>query len=142
MATTHEDMPEGYVYEKSSSAFPEHVGRSYHKWVERPDGDREYRMAIRIEPHHVNTWGFAHGGFMAAVSEMMSSGPAYVVGGPPVVAIEMSMQFVRAPKVGDLIETRGNATRRTRSLVFTRAEAFVGNDLIFSATAVHKVVNA
>jgi uncharacterized protein (TIGR00369 family) len=136
------NIPDGYSFEPSTSAFPNHVGTVFQKQVKAADGTDEYWIALRVEQHHVNTWQLAHGGLMAVLAEMVSSAPGYVAGGPPVVVIDMSIQFMKAPKLGELIEARGIATRRTRSLVFTRAEAMVGGDLVFTATAVHKIVGA
>lgn len=141
MSDDTNDIPEGYTYEPSTSRFVNEVGRNYHKTIVNEDGSKVHCTAIRVEERHVNTWGLAHGGFMAAVSEFMSAG-AYEPGGPPVVAMEMSMQFIRAPKLGDLIETRSHVKRRTRSVVFIYAEAFVGDDIVFSASSLHKVVGA
>jgi acyl-coenzyme A thioesterase PaaI-like protein len=135
-------IPEGYTYEPSTSAFINHVGKVYHKKTTAADGTQEYWVAMRIEEHHVNTWGLGHGGMMATFAEIMTSGPGYEVGGPPVVAVEMSMQFIRAPKLGELLEGRGVAVRRTRSLVFTRADAMVDGVVVFTATSVQKVVGA
>ena len=141
MTEQNNDIPAGYSYEPSTSPFVNDVGRGYHKTETAADGSKVFCMAIRVEDRHVNTWGLAHGGFMAAVSEFMSGG-AYEPGGPPVIAMEMSMQFIRAPKLGDLIECRSYVKRRTRSVVFIYAEAFVGDDIVFSASSLHKVIGA
>jgi len=59
-----------------------------------------------------------------------------------VVGIEMSMQFIAAPKLGELLEVHGWATKRTRSLVFTQCRAESNGKLVFTATSVLKVVGA
>jgi len=82
-------VPEGYSYAPSPSAFPNHVGRIFHKTVELPGGEAE-------------KWS--------------------------------------APKLGQLLEMRSQATRRTRSLVFVDAQAFADGELQFTATAVNKVI--
>ncbi len=141
MSDTGTGMPEGYVYSKSTSPFVNEMGASWHKTIDNPDGTKTYCMAVKVMANHVNTWGLAHGGFMAAISEFMSVG-GYEPGGPPVVIMEMSMQFIRAPKEGDIIEARATIKRRTRSVVFSYAEAFVGDDLMFSASSIHKIVGS
>ena len=73
-------VPAGYTHEPSTSAFVNHVGKVYNKVVTREDGTKETWAAILIEPHHVNTWGFAHGGFMAACAEI-GTGGGYEAGG-------------------------------------------------------------
>jgi uncharacterized protein (TIGR00369 family) len=137
-----DDIPEGYTYAQSSSAFINHVGRVFHKVVEKPGGETEYWRALRVEPHQVNTWNFAHGGLMAALAEMVSGAPAYIPGGQPAIVVDMSIQFMKAPKLGDLLEARGTAVRRTKSMVFTYAQAFVGKDIMFTVSAVHKIIGS
>jgi acyl-coenzyme A thioesterase PaaI-like protein len=137
--TDRPDIPEGYSYEPSVSAFINHIGHVYSRRTAGPNGD-EVWAALRIEPHHVNAWNLCHGAVMASMAEIGTAGPGWDPEGPPVVAIEMSMQFIGAPKLGDLLEVRGILVKRTRSLVFTRAEAEVDGKPIFTATSVQKVI--
>jgi len=135
------EIPEGYIYEPSTSAFINHVGKVFRKTVTEDDSEDQSWIAIRVEPHHVNTWGFAHGSFLAALAEIGTSG-GYDPDGPPVVTIDLQTHFIKAPKVGELIEICGLITRRTRSLVFASSRATVDGDVVFSSTAIHKVVGA
>ncbi|ODP38442.1 PaaI family thioesterase [Sphingomonas turrisvirgatae] len=137
--TDQPDIPEGYGYEPSVSAFINHIGHVYSRRASGPNGD-EVWAALRIEAHHVNAWNLCHGAVMASMAEIGTAGPGWDPEGPPVVAIEMSMQFIGAPKLGELLEVRGILVKRTRSLVFTRAEAEVGGKPIFIATSVQKVI--
>lgn len=134
------DVPEGYEYVPSPSAFPNHVGRIFQKKVPTDDGDFEMWTAIRIEEHHVNSWSFAHGGFIAFLAEVGTASAAWDPEGPPVVTVSLTTQFIRAPKKGQLLEIRAHATRRTRSMVFVDAAAYADGDLQFTATAVNKVI--
>src|ERR1700761_8488086 len=113
------DIPEGYSYTPSASSFINHVGRVYQRrWID--DQDREIvSSAMRIEDQHVNSWGFAHAGVMATMADVGTAGPAYEENGPPVVVIELSTQFIAAPKLGDLLEVHGWAVKKTRSMAFT-----------------------
>jgi uncharacterized protein (TIGR00369 family) len=136
------DVPEGYRYAPSPSAFPNHVGRIFHKTVEVPGGEPEKWVALYVEDHHVNSWGMAHGGLIAFAAEVATASAAWDPAGPPVVTISLTTQFLRAPKLGQLLEVRAQASRRTRSLVFVDAQAFAGGELQFTATAVNKVIGA
>ena len=135
-----DEIPAGYEPPIATSPFPDYVGTIYRKEVTNAQGEKEVWSAFRIKEHHVNAWSFAHGGLMAHLSECANASVGYEVGGPPVVAIELSTYFVRAPKLGSLLEIRAKALRRTKSLVFTEAHAFVGDELQFSSTSVQKVV--
>ncbi len=134
------EIPEGYTYDPPESAFPAHVGRFFFKTVPLEDGDFEAWTAIWVEPHHVNKWGLAHGGLIAMLGEVSTASVSYTPGGPPVVAIELNTHFVRAPKLGQLIEVRARATRRTKSLVFAEAHAYADGELMFTATGINKIL--
>ena len=136
------NIPEGYIYEPSPSAFPNHIGKLFQKPRTVIDGIETAWVAMHVEEHHVNAWGLAHGALMASLAEMGTASAAWDPEGPPVVAIEMSMQYIKAPKLGQLIEVCGTCTRRTRSIVFSEAKAYVEGELVFSATSVQKIINA
>lgn len=136
-----DDIPEGYTYEPAPSPFVNYVGKAFRKVVMRADGTVETWYAMRVEQHHVNTWGLAHGGFMAFLAEM-GTGGGYDPDGPPIVVIDLQTHFMKAPKLGQLVEVCGVVIRRTRSLVFAASRATADGDLLFSSTAIHKVVGA
>ena len=135
------DIPEGYIYEKSPSEFFNHIGRVFTKTVKAPDGDEEKWAAIRIEPYHANSWGFAHGALIASMAEAGTATAGYDPSAPPCVAIDLSIQFIGAPKLGDFLEVRGFLTKRTRTLVFSRCEGSVNGKPMFTATSVQKVID-
>lgn len=134
-------IPEGYDYHPSSSAFINHIGKVYQRRTQGPDGEIA-SSAIRVEDHHVNTWGLAHGSLMAGMAEIGCAGTAYEPDGPPVVAVEISMQFIAAPRLGELLEVHGWTTKRTRTLVFTQCRAESNGKLVFTATSIQKIVGA
>lgn len=141
-------MPEGYSYEPSPSAFIDHIGKVYRRVGgmgasgQDAGGPEIVSSAIRVEQHHVNSWGFGHGSFMAGMAEIGCAAGSYDPNGPPVVAIEMSMQFIGAPKLGELLEVHGWITQRTRTLVFTQCRAESDGKLVFTATSVQKIIKA
>jgi acyl-coenzyme A thioesterase PaaI-like protein len=137
-----DNMPEGYTHEPSTSAFINHIGRIYNKRWTDETGRAMSSVAIRIQEHHVNTWGLAHGSFMAAMAEIGGGGGAYEAGGPAIVAVQNSLQFIAAPKLGELFEVHGWINKRTRSMVFTEARGEADGKLVFMASALHKIVGA
>jgi uncharacterized protein (TIGR00369 family) len=134
------DIPEGYSYEPTSSAFVNHVGRLFMKSETLADGTIQTVSAMRVEPHHVNVWGLAHGGLIAFLAECVTSGASYEPEGKPVVAVQCNVQLIRAPKLGELIEMRGSVVRRARTLVFTEGRGEVDGKIVFTANGVHAVV--
>jgi len=135
-------VPEGYTYEPSPSAYVNHMGKIYLRRSTDPGGQDIVSAALRIEPHHVNAWGLAHGSLIAGMAEVGCAGTAYVADGPPVVAVEISTQFIGAPKLGELLEVHGWTTRRTRTLVFTQCRGESDGKLVFTATSVQKIIGA
>jgi acyl-coenzyme A thioesterase PaaI-like protein len=133
-------MPPGYAYQPTPSAFVEHVGKVFTKKVTRGDGTVEAWAALRIEPHHVNAWNFAHGGVLATMAEIGTAQPSWDAEGPPCVAIDLATQFIGAPRLGDILEVCGTITKRTRSLVFTSARGEVAGEPVFLATSIQKIV--
>ncbi len=135
-----DDIPEGYSYELTSSAFVNHIGRLFTRDAVAADGTVEKWVAMRIEPHQVNTWNFAHGSLITAMAEIATARVGYEEGGPPCVAIDLTVQFIGAPKLGELLEAYGTITKRSRSLVFTQAQGMVAGKPMFMATSIQKVI--
>jgi len=118
-----------------------HFGRVFHKHVTPKDGGAvQSWMAARVEPHLTNTWNFCHGGALLTMAEAGVALPAWDPAGPPLVAVDMTMQFIAAPKLGDLVEVCGTISKRTRTLCFTRAEGYVNGEIVFIATSIQKTI--
>jgi acyl-coenzyme A thioesterase PaaI-like protein len=136
------DIPPGYVFDQTPSKYIDHMGRLFTKKVTRADGVVEAWAAMRVEPYHVNAWNFAHGSFIAGMAEIGTAQASWDKDGPPCIAIDLTIQFIGAPKLGDLLEVCGTLTKRTRTLAFTSARGEVGGVPMFTATSIQKVVNA
>jgi acyl-coenzyme A thioesterase PaaI-like protein len=133
-------MPKGYVYEPTPAPFIEHVGKIYMKETTRPDGVVEKWSAVRIEPHQVNAWNFAHGGLLSTMAEVGTATACWDPDGPPCVAVDLSIQFIGAPKLGEILEVCGTVTKRTRSLIFSAARGEVDGNPVLFATSIQKIV--
>jgi acyl-coenzyme A thioesterase PaaI-like protein len=133
-------IPEGYEEPSWDSAFVAHIGRFFTKSAAPPDGSDQNWVAVRIDARHVNIWDYCHGAALAGFAEVATSASAYIPDGAPVVIVDLSMQFISAPKRDDLLEICSWTTRRTRSLIFAQARAEVGGKTIFTASAIHKVI--
>ncbi len=130
---------DGWTYEEPTSPAVKHLGKIWTKQIVLDDGVTEYHGAILVEPHHCNTWDMTHGSFIGALGEIAAPG-GYVAGGPPVVIIDLNMQFIGTAKAGQWIEMVGTINRKTRSLVFAEGRGTADGQLVFSATAIHKIV--
>ena len=76
------------------------------------------------------------------MAEIGTAQPSWDPSGPPCVAIDLTVQFIGAPKLGELLEVCGTVTKRTRSLVFTSARGEVAGNPVFLATSIQKIVNS
>jgi uncharacterized protein (TIGR00369 family) len=139
--TAADEIPDGYHYEPTPSAFVNHVGRIYRKPALGADSGIRAWLALRVQPHHVNAWQLCHGAAIASLAEIAVSAVAYRPEDPPVVTVDLNVQFIRAPKLGDLIEVSAEVTRRSRSLVFSQCRAFVRGELVFTAGSVQKILS-
>lgn len=137
---TDDNIPLGYRYEVLPSRYINHMGRVFTKSVTRDNGVVEAWSALRIEAHHVNSWDFAHGALIAGMAEVGTAQPGWDPTGPPCIAIDLTIQFIGAPKIGDLLEVCGTVTKRTRSLVFTSARGEVAGAPVFLATSIQKIL--
>lgn len=130
---------EGWTYEEPTSPAVARLGKIWNRQVERADGITEYHAAILVEPHHCNTWGMTHGSFIGALGEIAAPS-GYVAGGPPIVIVDLSMHFIGTAKAGQWIVMTGTIDRKTRSLVFAQGRGSADGQLVFTATAIHKIV--
>lgn len=129
----------GWTHEVSTSPAVNRLGKIWSKQITRDDGVTEYHNAILVEPHHCNTWEMTHGSFIGALGEIAAPG-GYEPGGPPVVIIDLNMHFIGTAKAGQWIEMVGTINRKTRSLVFAEGRGMADGALVFTATAIHKIV--
>ena len=137
---TDANPPAGYHYEETPSTFINHVGPLFVKTVETADGEKQIWCAMRVEAHHVNAWKFAHGGFILTMAEIGTARASWDPNGPAIIAVDLNVQFIGAPKLGDWVEVCGAITKRTRTLVFTSARGEAGGQPVFFATSVQKIM--
>ena len=132
----------GYEQETTPSTFVNHVGPLLIRSAPRAGDAKETWCAMRVEAQHVNAWNFAHGGFLATLAEIGTGRAGWDPEGPATVAVDLNIQFIAAPKLGDLVEVCGVVTKRTRTLVFTTARGEVAGEPVFIATSVQKILKS
>ncbi len=107
---------------------------------QNPDGT--FSFALPLDARHENGAGVVHGGLLMSFADSTLGFAAWSACDPGAwcVTVSQSTSFLRAAHVGQVIETTPIVTRSTRTMVFTRADYFVGEDIIFTASSVWKVV--
>lgn len=107
-------------------------------WQQRLDG--RLRFGIEAREPHLNAKGIVHGGFLLTLLDQVISMSAIdVCDGAAMVTLQVESQFVGVAMPGDFIECDATITRKTRSLVFVRAELKVGDRILVSGQGIMKL---
>ncbi|WP_428535445.1 PaaI family thioesterase [Rhodopila sp.] len=88
-------------------------------WAKRSEGNWLY--GLLTDPEHANPAGVVHGGVLMAFADHGLSFIAWEAAErAPCTTIQLNTHFLDAIRPGEFIELHGEATRRTRGLVFVR----------------------
>ncbi len=96
-----------------------------------------FRAAFQVEPAHCNSGGTVHGGMLMTFADFALCAVAvdgYSDEYP--VTVSFSSEFVGAAKTGEFVEFRGEVTRRTGTMAFTRGQIHVGDRVLMNCSAV------
>ena len=99
------------------------------------------RFAVTVDERHVNGRGVVHGGMFMSLADLVSGQAAWdATDNAAVVTLNMQSQFLKTARAGDVVECRPLVTRRTRSLLFVRADFEVAGEVVFTASSVWKIL--
>ena len=101
------------------------------------DGENT-RTAFRVQEHHCNAHDSLHGGVLMALADYTLCICANGGETDSVVTVSCNSEFIAPAYKGDLVEGRGELTRRGGSMVFSRCELFVGKTVVLTSSAVIK----
>ncbi|MGE0415959.1 MAG: PaaI family thioesterase [Acetobacteraceae bacterium] len=88
-------------------------------WSKRDD--QGWRYGLLTVPDHANPQGALHGGVLMTLADHGLSLVAWEAARrAPCTTIQLNTHFVAAVRPGDFVWVRGEVTRRTGSMVFTR----------------------
>ena len=120
-----------FVIVDPDDTFELHAGPFY--W------DGRDRFAFRAEARHCNSHGTLHGGLlMTFIDLVLGTAAKDDAAAENSVTVSLNSNFVAPGKIGDLVEARAEAVRRTKSLSFVRGEVFVEDRVLLTASAVVK----
>lgn len=106
--------------------------------VDRVDGVT--RLRLRLEPHHRNNLGIAHGGIICTLLDVALGTAARTQVGRPVITLDMQVAFL-SPGHGTLL-AEGRVVRAGRSVVFGEAEIRnEAGEIVARATGLMKPVH-
>ena len=127
--------PNGFLPLPRSSPYLDHIGPLFYK----PEG-KGVVIALRIEAHHTNTKGTAHGGVLLALADLtLGRNTEYQhSSGTSLWTVSLSADFVGTASVGDWVEGRAEFLKSGRSLSFANCYLSVNDERILRASAVLK----
>ena len=129
-------IPEGFRKLDVSDDFVGLIGPLWFK----AEGER-LRVGLPLEARHGNPMGWAHGGLLVTVADMvMGAGSGHVTGIRwPHPTISLSTEFVRGAKLGQWLEGSARSARRTINFCFCSCDLVCGGEIVLVASGVFKV---
>ncbi len=101
-------------------------------------GVREF--AFIVDDRHTNAAGVAHGGALMTFADACLGYALWdATDRAPCVTVGQQTSFLSAAAVGEVIVCRPEVVRKTREIVFMRADFKAGDRIVFTASAVWKI---
>jgi uncharacterized protein (TIGR00369 family) len=127
-------IPDAYEPWARSSPFLDLIGPLYSKVG---PGDILW-FGVRVDGRHVNRRGFAHGGLLATLADMVLG---YTVARaakdhPPFVTTSMSLDIASPARLGDWLEGKAEVQKLGRTTGFANAYLLIGDRRVVRASAV------
>lgn len=133
-------IPDGFRKLDVTDDFVGLIGPLWFK-VEKDAGGERMRIGLPLERRHGNPMGWAHGGLLVTVADMvMGVGSGHATGIRwPHPTISLSTEFVRGAKLGQWLEGTARIARRTVNFCFASCDLVCGGEIVLVATGVFKV---
>lgn len=132
-----QDPPPGFVPISFSDGFLGHNGPVY---ARRADG--EVTFGCRILPHLCNPMGIAHGGWVATMFDIVLPLTARYVAGFEerfLLTVQMGIDYLTGPKLGDWVEGRAQVLRTTKRMVFIQGTLEVNGELTARGSGIFRI---
>jgi acyl-coenzyme A thioesterase PaaI-like protein len=129
-------IPEGFRELDVTDDFVRLIGPLWYKAE-----DERLRVGLPLEPRHGNPMGWAHGGLLVTVADMVmgaGSGHATAIRWPH-PTISLSTEFVRGARLGQWLEGTARIARRTANFCFCSCDLTCGGEIVLVASGVFKV---
>ncbi|MSO65274.1 MAG: PaaI family thioesterase [Alphaproteobacteria bacterium] len=129
--------PAGFVPTGNVAGFHSAVG----PFLVSPAGP-PWRMGFRVLDRHTNPHGLADGGMLMTLTDHLIGITIFrtVERGTQAVTISLNGDFLGPGRRGDWVEGKAVITRKTRDLIFARAEIYCERNPIMAASGVWKIV--
>ena len=129
------DLPEGYAAFERSSPFLDAVGPLFQKI----EGD-SLLLGLRIEERHCNRRGYAHGGLLVTLADLVLGYNLVRAGGSGGgITVNLSTDFAGSARLGDWVEARPDVQKAKGSVAFANCYISVGDKRIVRASGIFHI---
>ena len=128
-------IPEGFRPFAYSSAFLDAVGPLY----PGATADGTLILGLRIEARHCNRRGFAHGGLLVTLADLVLGYALGSAGGQRgLLTVNLTADFAGAAQIGQWVEARADIQKATGSLAFANCYVSADGKRIVRASGIFK----
>ena len=124
--------------EVSKKGFIKHIGGIEFKNI----SENNFEFQSKVQDFNLNSAGIAHGGYIAAILDngMGSAAHRVIENNKRCVTISLDIKFIGSSKKGDILIGKVIIAKKTKSLVFVKADLFQSENIIASASGIWKIL--
>ncbi|MEI8064955.1 MAG: PaaI family thioesterase [Pseudomonadota bacterium] len=122
----------------SKKGFIKHIGGIEFKKI----SENNFEFQSKVQNFNLNSAGISHGGYIAAILDngMGSAAHKVINDGKRCVTISLDIKFIGSSKENDILIGKVNITKKTKTLVFVKAELFQAQNIIATASGIWKII--
>jgi uncharacterized protein (TIGR00369 family) len=126
------------VNEVSKKGFIKHIGGIEFKKI----SENNFEFQSKVQNFNLNSAGISHGGYIAAILDngMGSAAHKVIDDGKRCVTISLDIKFIGGSKENDILIGKVVTTKRTKTLVFVKADLFHTENIIATASGIWKII--
>lgn len=126
------------VNEVSKKGFIKHIGGIEFKKI----SENNYEFQSKVQNFNLNSAGISHGGYIAAILDngMGSAAHKIIDDGKRCVTISLDIKFIGGSKENDILIGKVITIKRTKTLVFVKADLFQAENIIATASGIWKII--
>ncbi len=126
------------VNEVSKKGFIKHIGGIEFKKI----SENNFEFQSKVQNFNLNSAGISHGGYIAAILDngMGSAAHKVIDDGKRCVTISLDIKFIGGSKENDILIGKVITTKRTKTLVFVKADLFHTKNIIATASGIWKII--
>jgi acyl-coenzyme A thioesterase PaaI-like protein len=124
--------------EVSKKGFIKHIGGIEFKNI----SENNFEFQSKVQDFNLNSAGISHGGYIAAILDngMGSAAHRVIENNKRCVTISLDIKFIGSSKKSDILIGKVIIAKKTKSLVFVKADLFQSENIIASASGIWKIL--